>query len=177
MRRRRFLYGAGGLAGLTIQRGGFGSFSLADAKKHGDRIIGMYVHQHWPYNHPYAARFAWTLDDYRGYADGLKKLGYNMVMIWPILETMPNPLTPIDRANLDKIARVIDMLHDEFQMKTYIALCPNVGAKNEEAAKYEFQKRHFFYCDMLVDPGDPAALTRMIKWRESFFRWRRWMDY
>lgn len=30
------------------------------------KIIGMYVHQHWSYNHPYCAR-TWTLEDWRGY--------------------------------------------------------------------------------------------------------------
>src|SRR5579863_6647320 len=59
-------------------------------------VIGMYVHQHWPYKHPYAAR-TWTLEDWRGYAGGLKKIGYNTIMIWPMLETMPEPLTPSDR--------------------------------------------------------------------------------
>jgi hypothetical protein len=159
------------MAGFALQPEGFAAFSGVDAKRNSAtaKIVGVYVHQHWPYNHPYAAR-TWTVDDYRGYADGIKKLGYNMIMIWPVLETMPDPLTPSDQENLDKIARVIDVLHQEFQMQAYIALCPNVGARNEEAAKYEFQKRHFFYCDMLVNPGDPAALARMIKWREELFR-------
>ena len=54
------------------------------------KMIGMYVHQHWPYKHPYAAR-TWTLADWRGYADGLKQLGYNTLLIWPMLEIMPDP--------------------------------------------------------------------------------------
>ena len=40
----------------------------------------------------------------------------------------------------------------------------------KEAAKYPFTKRHFFYCDRRVDPGDPAAVSRMIKWREELLR-------
>src|SRR5579872_1682284 len=79
------------------------------------RIVGMYVHQHWPYHHPYAAR-TWTLEDWRGYADGLHRLGYNAILIWPVLETMPDPLTASDQANLGKIAKVIDMLHEQFGM-------------------------------------------------------------
>lgn len=128
------------------------------------KIIGMYVHQHWPYNHPYAAR-TWTLEDWRGYADGLKQLGYNTMLIWPVLETMPNPLTSSDKASLRKIARVIDMLHEEFGMRAYIVLCPNVMAKDENASRMPFEKRHFFYCDMRINPGDPAAIKRMMDWR------------
>ncbi len=75
-----------------------------------ENVVGMYVHQHWPYNHPYAAR-TWTLEDWRGFAGGLKQLGYNTIMIWPMLEIMPDPLTPSDVASLEKHARVMDMLH------------------------------------------------------------------
>jgi hypothetical protein len=48
------------------------------------------------------------------YADGLHRLGYNAMMIWPIPETIPDPPTPSDRAHL--------------------VLCPNV-VPNTEAAK------------------------------------------
>ncbi len=49
-----------------------------------------------------------SLDDWRGYMDGIKRLGYNTVLIWPMMETMPEPLTPSDEANLAKIAKVIE---------------------------------------------------------------------
>src|SRR6187431_651989 len=92
-----------------------------------EKMVGMYIHQHWPYNHPYCAR-TWTVGDWRGYAGGLKKLGYNSVLIWPMLETMPEPLLPSDKANLEKLRKVIDMLHKELGMRAYIVLCPNVVA-------------------------------------------------
>jgi hypothetical protein len=132
-------------------------------------IVGMYIHQHWPYNYPYAAR-TWRVEDYRSYCGGLKALGYNTVMIWPILETMPSPLTRSDRASLKKIAAVIDMLHRELGMRVYFALCPNVGAKDEEARKASFEQRHFFYCDTRVNPADPEALNQLIERRREVFR-------
>ena len=133
------------------------------------KIIGMYVHQHWSYNHPYCAR-TWTLDDWHGYIEALKRVGYNTVLIWPVLETMPDPLTPSDRENLDKIAKVIDMLHHEFAMRAYIVLCPNVSPKSEEGRKYTFQDRPFFQTDDRVDPGDPVAFGTLMAWREQIFR-------
>src|SRR5690242_12869105 len=90
------------------------------------KILGMYMHQHWSYKHPYAVR-TWTLEDWRGYVDGIKRLGYNTVLIWPMLEIMPDPLTPSDEANISKIAKVIDMIHNDFGMKASIVLCPNVS--------------------------------------------------
>ncbi|MBI4559869.1 MAG: hypothetical protein HY706_19950 [Candidatus Hydrogenedentes bacterium] len=133
------------------------------------KILGMYVHQHWPYNHPYAAR-TWTLDDWRGYVHGLRQLGYNTIMIWPMTETMPDPLTESDHAALDKIRRVIDMLHADFGMTVWIALCPNVAANSEEAAKSTFEERHFFYCDTRINPGDSTALAKFMQRREQLLR-------
>jgi len=132
------------------------------------KTIGMYVHQHWPYHHPYAAR-TWTVDDWRAYAGGLKALGFNTIMIWPVLETMPEPLSPSDRASLEKHRQVIDMLH-RMGMRAWIALCPNVSAKNQEAARAPFHQRHFFYCDRRVDPADPAALQDFMRWREKLLQ-------
>jgi len=140
-----------------------------------DRMIGLYIHQHWPYNHPYAAR-TWTLEDWRGWADGLQKLGYNTVLVWPLLETIPEPMTPSDRAYLTKLGKVIDMLHHDFHMRAYLALCPNIRANNAEASKASFERRHYYYCDELVNPGDPAALASLIQWRQTLLKPLRNID-
>ena len=122
----------------------------------------MYVHQHWPYNHPYAAR-TWSYEDWHGYLDGLHRLGFNMVQIWPVLETMPKPLTASDQAHLAKLQRVIDLAGmRKFDVKVWIALCPNVMAINEYAARVPFEKRHFFYSDVRVNPADRAAMDAMM---------------
>jgi hypothetical protein len=131
-----------------------------------DHAVGMYVHQHWPYKHPYAAR-TWTLGDWRGYADGLKKLGYNTIMIWPMMEFMPDPPTPTDRASLEKHAQVISMLHKQFGMHVMVTLCPNVVVNDAEAAKATYETRHFFYVDNRVNPADRNAVTMMIARREK----------
>lgn len=132
-------------------------------------MIGMYVHQHWPYHHPYAAR-TWTLEDWRGYAGGLKQIGYNTILVWPMLEVMPDPPTPSDQASLQKMSKVIDMLHREQGMRVYLALCPNIIARDAEARKATFETRHYFYCEDLVNPGDPAAVARMLSRRERQLR-------
>lgn len=131
-------------------------------------IVGMYVHQHWSYKHPYAAR-TWTLNDWKGYLEGLKKIGFNTVLIWPVLETMPDPLTPSDVENLEKIARVIEFAHQQLDMRVLIALCPNVIAKNEEASAYTFVERPFFHTDQRVNPADAVAMGKMIAWRKTLF--------
>lgn len=134
-----------------------------------EKMIGMYIHQHWPYNHPYAAR-TWSTEDWQGFAEGLSRLGYNALLLWPMLETMPNPLTQSDEAYLQKTSKVIDLLHDQFGMRVFIALCPNVGAVDEVAARFTVEDRHFFYCDVRINPGDPSAVDEMIRWRERLLQ-------
>lgn len=133
------------------------------------KVIGMYVHQHWPYKHPYAAR-TWTLEDWRGYLDGLHRLGFNTVMIWPMLETMPQPLTASDRENLEKIARVIDVAHADFGMKVWIVISPNTVADDSTAGLANFTDRHFYHCDIEINPADTASVSRMMERREELFR-------
>lgn len=133
------------------------------------KMIGMYIHQHWPYNHPYCAR-TWTLSDWTGYLGALRELGYNTVMIWPVLETMPDPLTPSDQRAIGKTARVIRFARDEMGMKVYIALCPNVLADDARACRSTFEKRHFFACDTRVNPADREAMARMMRRREELLR-------
>ena len=74
MQRREFmeLLAAAG-TGLMMADNVFGEGPAAAADK---KLIGMYVHECWVYNRPYAAR-SWTDDDWRGYLDGLSRLGFN----------------------------------------------------------------------------------------------------
>ena len=134
-----------------------------------DRIIGLYIHQHWPYHHPYAAR-TWTLQDWRGWASGLKQLGYNTFLIWPLLEIIPEPMTPSDHAYLTRLGKVIDMLHHELGIRAYIVICPNIRANNALALKAPYEKRHYYYCDSLINPGDPEALSKLVQWREQMMQ-------
>jgi len=127
-------------------------------------MLGMYVHQHWAYRHPYAAR-TWTLEDWRGYAGGLRRIGYDTVMIWPMLETMPDPPTASDWETVERVAAVIAMLHEELSMRALLVLTPNVAARDEEASRYAFADRPFFHCDTRIDPADPAALSSLVKRR------------
>ncbi len=132
------------------------------------KLVGIYVHQHWPYNHPYCAR-TWTLDDWAGYIDGLRRLGFNAIKIWPMLETMPKPLTPSDAAQLAKTQKVIDFAHSQ-GMRVIIALCPNIIADSAVGKQMTFEERHFFYCDVRVNPGDEKELPRMLEWRQELMR-------
>ena len=69
MRRREFLEMVAGTGAMLtgMQSGGATADSPADKK-----LIGMYVHECWVHNHPYATR-TWTDDDWHGYLDGFPR--------------------------------------------------------------------------------------------------------
>src|SRR5258708_6712183 len=121
MKRREFFFAAGCVGGLTVRpRVGASLFLAQTALGQPKKILGMYIHSGWHYKRPYAARM-WTLEDWRGYADGLSKVGYNTLLIFPYIETMPSVLTPSDQANLERMAKVMDMLHG-FAFQAYVVL-------------------------------------------------------
>ena len=176
MKRRRFVRLVMGAACLTSCSESRNVSSLGGGSQNPSAtILGMYVHEGWPYNHPYAAR-TWTVEDWRGYADGLKKLGYNMLIIWPALETMPQPLTPSDRANIDRTAQVIDVLHRELGMRALVTICPNIGVNNPVALKYSFEQRPLYASMEYLNPSDPTAMSKLFESREELLRPLAQMD-
>lgn len=123
----------------------------------------MYVHTHWSYNAPYAAR-TWTLHQWKEYLRGLSRLGYNLVQIWPMLDTMPVPPTPSDIEHLEKLRSVIRFAHDNLGMTVYVGIGPNTSA-NDKAASFHFNDRNYFETETLIDPADDLAFNREMERR------------
>jgi hypothetical protein len=165
MKRRTFLQSAAVAGGAWAISTRLGAAPAADPPA-ADKLVGMYVHEFWTYHHPYAAR-TWTYEDWHGYLDGLHRLGFNLVAIWPVVETMPSPPTPSDKAALEKMRRVIDAAHQEFHMKVWICLCANIVPIDEHAGRVPFERRHSFYADARVDPADAKAVDAMMLRRET----------
>ena len=130
-------------------------------------MLGMYIHMHWSYNHPYAAR-TWNPQDWRSYLTGLRSLGYDLIQIWPMLDSMPPEPTASDLAFLDKLGQVIRMAQDEMGMRVTIVSCPNTIG-NEKSSRYGFEDRPYFECEWKVNPGDPAEVEVLLNGRRKQF--------
>lgn len=128
-------------------------------------MLGMYIHTHWGYNHPYSAR-TWMEDDWRGYVGALRKLGFDTVMIWPQLDAMSAQPNSSDVAALRLLRQAIDLCHDEFAMTASIVLCPNTIG-NEKANRFRFRERPYFLCEKRIDPSDPAAVDAFLAGRQT----------
>jgi hypothetical protein len=130
-------------------------------------MLGLYVHTHWGYNHPYAAR-TWTLPDWQGFLDGISKLGYDLVMVWPLLDCMPPDPTPSDRQYLGVLAQAIDVAHRLHGLRVAFVACPNTIG-NEESPRYTYRERPYFVCEKKVDPKSREEVAAFFAGRRRQF--------
>ena len=126
-------------------------------------MLGMYVHTHWAYRRPYAAR-SWTFEDWRGYLRALSHLGYDLLMVWPLLDCMPVEPTVSDRQFLRKVHDAIDYAHDALGMMVLITSAPNTIG-NDRAASYCFEDRPYFPCEHKTNPKDTEEVRRFLDGR------------
>jgi hypothetical protein len=131
-------------------------------------MLGMYVHTHWGYNRPYSAR-RWEIPDWEAYLDGLSRLGFDTVKVWPQIDTMPLIPTESDIAYLARLARATEVAHQRFGMKVILVLTANCMG-NERAADYAFHDRPYFVCERKVNPGDEVAVQELLTQRRNALR-------
>ncbi|MDD5704650.1 MAG: hypothetical protein PHR35_01905 [Kiritimatiellae bacterium] len=125
----------------------------------------MYVHTHWGYNRPYSAR-RWTVEDWTHYLEGLSRLGFDTVKVWPQIDTMPVAPTASDRAYLQTLAQATDIAHRRFGMKVLLTLTANCMG-NARAKEYEFAERPYFVCEQKVNPRDPVEMAAFLEQRRN----------
>ena len=130
-------------------------------------MLGMYVHMHWSYNHPYAAR-TWSLEDWRSYLTGLRSLGYDFLQVWPMLDSMSPEPNESDLAFLEKLGEAIRMAQG-LGMKVGVVACPNTIG-NEKAADYGFEERPYFATEWRLNPADPDEVAIFLEGRRKQFR-------
>ena len=83
---------------------------------------GFYLHAGWKYNYPFAVR-SWKSTDYHNMFQLLKRLGFNTVMMWPVQEAIPMPLSEGDRAGLREFRPIIEDAR-KCGLETWLAQCP-----------------------------------------------------
>jgi hypothetical protein len=137
-------------------------------------MLGFYVHTHWGYNNPYAAR-SWTLNDWDNYLSGLKGLGYDALMIWPLLDSMPLADTESDIAWLKLVGSAIDLARTKYGFYTIACINSNVIGK-DEAARYKFQERPYFSMELKLNPAKRLDMEILEKHLRAKFPYLRNVD-
>jgi hypothetical protein len=114
---------------------------MADTQAHGFAKRGFYLHASWNYAHPFAVR-TWEPDDYRGMFALLRALGLNRVMIWPMTEIAPPPLSDEDRARFIAFRDIVRDAHDH-GLECWLVFCPCVST-TEAIRSAPFAERAFY---------------------------------
>lgn len=125
---------------------------------------GFYLHACWDYSYPFAVR-KWQRHDYRAMFRLLHRIGYNTVMLWPVTEAIPAPLSKADAAELRAFRKTIsDAQHRGLQC--WLARTPNLLCK-PELARLQWMERNFYPNQVVVRLDDPQAREKYLAHRES----------
>ena len=131
------------------------------------KVRGIYAHQHWAYNYPWALR-SWKFEDWRRYVDLLAYMRVNFLQIWSMCGICPVPLSKGDREYLDNYRRVIEYAKERRGMEVWIGECANNVAEDDKGQKV--QDRDYFGVEVLKNPADPKQFHDIMRNRRQLYR-------
>ncbi len=102
---------------------------------------GFYLHEGWFFKYPFAVR-TWKREDFEGMFELLRCFGYDRVMIWPMLESIPAPLSEADAAALRAFRPTIEDVR-KAGLECWLTQCPNLTPRAEIAAKPWMQRNPY----------------------------------
>ncbi len=100
---------------------------------------GFYLHAGWEYAYPFAVR-TWTRSDYDSMFALLARLGFDTVMLWPMMESVPPPLSTRDAEDLARFREVIGDAQQQ-GLACWLTQCANLTTRPEIASQ-PLAKRH-----------------------------------
>ncbi|MBA3687152.1 MAG: hypothetical protein H0W72_18175, partial [Planctomycetes bacterium] len=124
-----------------------------EAAMPGFRNVGFYLHACWTYKHPFAVR-SWSRAEFAGMFSLLRAFGYDQVMLWPVVEALPMPLSPADAAELRTYRSTIDDARAA-GLECWLAQCANLTSPPSLGDR-PWMQRNFFPNQRNVRLDDPA---------------------
>ncbi|MBN1542864.1 hypothetical protein JW992_12015, partial [candidate division KSB1 bacterium] len=125
---------------------------------------GFYLHTCWRYRHPFAVR-TWTAADYHNWFVLMRMLQFDQVMIWPVAEMAPPPLTVADRESLQAFAAIVDDAHC-CGLTCRLVFCPNLTSHTAIAAQ-PFHDRVFYPYMRRLRLDNPEHLALLLSHHEA----------
>jgi hypothetical protein len=103
------------------------------ASRPASKHCGFYLHAAWKYEYPFSVR-TWGRADYDQMFHLLKRLGFDTVMLWPVVEAVPMPLSDTDA----KAVRAFRPTITDAQragLECWLVYCPAVTCRPEIATR------------------------------------------
>src|SRR5262249_44223745 len=98
------------------------NFSAHSAPEQSRPRLGFYLHAGWNYEYPFAVH-SWRTADYSNMFQLLKDLGFDTAMLWPLVETIPIPLSSADEKALHDYRSIIDAAR-KAGVECWLTFCP-----------------------------------------------------
>lgn len=114
---------------------------MEETQSAGFNKAGFYLHACWRYEYPFSVR-AWALSDYDAMFRLLRGIGLDQVMIWPMSEVAPPPLSDGDAQHFMDFRHVVQKAKDR-EMECWLTFCPNVSS-TEEIRSTPMRERVFY---------------------------------
>ena len=135
----------------------------ASAAKPALQRRGFYLHGCWKYNYPFAVR-SWKPADYHNMFLLLKQLGFNTVMMWPVLEAVPAPLSPADREAVRAFRPIVEDAR-RCGLEAWLTLC--VATSGPEIAAKPWMERSLYSHMQPVRLDNPKEADAYLKHRAA----------
>jgi hypothetical protein len=115
------------------------------------------------YNYPFATR-AWNREDYNRMFRLLKILGYDDVMLWPMLEAIPAPMSAEDAEALRDYRNIIEDAH-KGNLECWLTQC--ACTTDRTIAAKPWRKRNFYAVRRDVRLDDKSQAERWFQHRAA----------
>ncbi len=135
----------------------------ASDKAPGFKHCGLYVHACWLYNYPFATR-TWNRQDYDKMFRLLRILGYDRVMLWPMMEAIPMPMSAEDAEALRDYRNVVE---DARKDGLECWLVQSVCTTDRKIAEKPWSHRNFYAVRKDVRLDDPAQAEPWFQHRAA----------
>lgn len=134
---------------------------------------GIYLHQHWRYNYPYAT-WAWSTEDWKRALDIAAYMRINIVVTWPHMDMMAPPLNVEEQEHLADLREVVEYAHRKRGIQIWTAEPTNVVLDSPEVKRLPLEQRDYYAFHAkgkgLKNPKDPKDFAVMMENRKAFIR-------
>jgi hypothetical protein len=141
--------------------------SAEDAPAQAFKRRGFYLHGCWAFNYPFAVR-TWKRDDYDHMFQFMKAMGFDTVMLWPVLEAVPPPVSPEDAEAVKAFRPIIDDGRKR-KLDVWLTQCAAVTSRQEIRA-HPWMERSFYPFMQTVKIDESEACKAYLKHRASLLQ-------
>jgi hypothetical protein len=122
----------------------------------------------WPMNYPYAA---WKEQDWEHFIDMAWTNRMNRLLLAPLFEILPVPLSQEDEAYVQEVRRIIDYAQSKRGMEVWIGMPANRIAISDCGVRDPHLRPYWINgCQKDMNPADPQQFANISKAIEPFYR-------